>query len=257
MIAPLSGVGRQIRWEQRVYWRNPAAFSFTFAFPLMFLVIFVAINGNDSVDVSNGSVKFAQYYVPAIIAFGLISACYTNLAFTICNRRESGELKRTRGTPLEPTVYLAGIAGNVIVVALILTALVTALGLIAYGVTFPGRYLAMLINIAVGAFCFAALGVAISTFIPNEDAAPAIINFALFPLLFISGTFGSVSATSALGRIAAVFPVRHLNQAMVEVFNPFGGGNGIEPGHLAVMLAWGIGATLVSLRRFRWEPRRA
>lgn len=151
---------------------------------------------------------------------------------------------------------MTGIAGNIVVIALILTALVTALGLLAYGVTFPGRYLAMLLAIVVGAFCFASLGVAISTFIPNEDAAPAIINFALFPLLFISGTFGRVSETSALGRIAAVFPVRHLNQAMIAVFNPFGGGNGIEIRNLAVMLAWGVGAALLSLRRFRWEPRR-
>lgn len=96
MSAHASSVVRQVRWEQKVYWRNPAAFSFTFAFPLMFLVIFIAINGNDTIDLPGGSVKFAQYYVPAIIAFGLISACYTNLAFTICNRRESGELKRTR-----------------------------------------------------------------------------------------------------------------------------------------------------------------
>ena len=256
MSSAASSVVRQVRWEQKVYWRNPAAFSFTFAFPLMFLVIFIAINGNDSVDLRGGSVKFAQYYVPAIISFGLISACYTNLAFTICNRRESGELKRTRGTPLAPVTYLAGIAGNVVVVALILTALVTALGLSVYGVTFPGRYLAMAIAIVVGAFCFASLGVAISTFIPNEDAAPAIINFALFPLLFISGTFGTVSETSALGRIAAVFPVRHLNQAMVAVFNPYGGGNGRDWHHTAVMLAWGVGAAALSLWRFKWEPHR-
>lgn len=43
---------------------------------------------------------------------------------------------------------------------------------------------------------------------------------------------------------------------MIAVFNPFGGGNGIEIRNLAVMLAWGVGAALLSLRRFRWEPRR-
>ena len=123
---------------------------------------------------------------PAIIAFGLISACYTNLAFTICIRCESGLLKRARGTPLSPVVYLCGIVGNVIVVALILTALISALGVIAYGVTFPGRYLGLLVAIVAGAFCFSALGIAVSTIVPNEDAAPAIINFILFPLLSIS-----------------------------------------------------------------------
>jgi ABC-2 type transport system permease protein len=248
-------VGFQVRWEQKSYWRNPAAAVFTFAFPLLFLVIFTALNGNGTVDLSGGEVKFAQYYVPAIIAFGLISACYTNLAFTVCTRRENGLLKRARGTPLSPSVYLCGIVGNAIVVALILTSLIVALGVMVYGVTFPGRYLALVIAVVVGAFCFGALGIAVSTFVPNEDAAPAIINFVLFPLLFISGTFGPVSSDSALGRVAVVFPVRHLVQAMVHVFDPFAGGTGIIATHTLMMIAWGVVGLVVSLRRFRWEPR--
>ena len=152
-------------------------------------------------------------------------------------------------------VYLCGIVGNVIVVALILTALLVGLGVIAYGVTFPGRYLALVLAIVVGAFCFSALGIAVSTLVPNEDAAPAIINFVLFPLLFISGTFGPVSSTSALGRVAVLFPVRHLVQAMVHVFNPFGGGTGIVATHTLMMLAWGVVGLVVSLRDLRWEPR--
>jgi ABC-2 type transport system permease protein len=248
-------IGYQVGWEQKSYWRNPAAAVFTFAFPLVFLVIFTAINGNGTIDIQGGQVKFTQYYVPAIIAFGLISACYTNLAFTICIRRESGLLKRARGTPLSPVVYLAGIVGNVIVVAIILTALIIALGIVAYGVTFPGRYLALIVTIVTGAFCFSTAGIAISTVVPNEDAAPAIINFVLFPLLFISGTFGPVSSDSALGRIAVIFPVRHLVQAMVHVFDPFGGGTGIVASHVLVMVVWGIACLAISLRRFRWEPR--
>ena len=248
---------RQVGWEQRSYWRNPAAATFTFAFPLLFLVIFIAINGHYRPDVNGVRVNFAQYYVPAIVAFGLISACYTNLAFTICIRRENGQLKRTRGTPLSPMLYLSGVIGNVMVVAVILTSLVIALGVTVYGVVFPGRYLALVVAILVGAFCFSALGIAVSTFVPNEDAAPAIINFILFPLLFISGTFGPINETSTLAKIANVFPVRHLIRAMLDVFIPLhGGGDGIDATHLTVMAAWGIGGVVLSLRRFRWEPRR-
>ena len=250
-----TAVARQITWEQRTFWRNPAAATFTFAFPLMFLVIFTAINGNDRVRVAGHAVRFAQYYVPSIVSFGLISACYTNLAFVLCIRRETGILKRTRGTPLSPVDYLAGIVGNVVIVALILTALTMLLGVIAYGVTFPGRYLGLIVTIAVGAFCFSAIGVLVSTVVPNEDAAPAVINFLLFPLLFISGTFGVIRNTSLLGRIAAVFPIRHLLQQMVAVFDPFASGTGISLVHTAVMLGWGVGALLLALRRFRWEPR--
>ena len=252
----LNVVRRRIMWEQKSYWRNPAAAAFTFGFPLLFLVIFIAINGNERVGLAGGHVRFAQYYVPAILAFGLISACYTGLAFTLSIRRESGLLKRIRGTPLSPWAYLMGIVGNGVVVAAILSALVMALGFIAYHVTWPGRYVALLLTVGFGAFCFCALGILISTFVPNEDAAPAIINFALFPLLFISGTFGTVKDSSVIAKIARIFPVRHLNQSMVAVFNPFGGGNGINVGHLAVMAAWGAGALVLALRRFRWEPNR-
>jgi ABC-2 type transport system permease protein len=246
---------RQIKWEQKSYWRNPAAAVFTFAFPLLFLVIFTALYGDGTIDLPGGEVKFTQYYVPAIVAFGLISACYTNLAFTVCIRRENGLLKRSRGTPLSAVAYLGGIVGNAIVVALILTVLLVMLGVIAYGVTFPGRYLGAAVAIIAGGFCFSALGIAVSTLVPNEDAAPAIINFILFPLLFISGTFGPVASTSTLGTVATVFPVRHLVQAMVAVFNPFGGGTGIVASHTLMLLAWGVLGLLVSLRRFRWEPR--
>jgi ABC-2 type transport system permease protein len=250
----VNAVLAQARWEQKSYWRNPAAAAFTFAFPLLFLVIFTAINGNGTVNIVGGTVKFAQFYVPAILAFGLISATYTNLAFTVSNRRDTGILKRVRGTPLRPVVYLAGMALNSIIVALILSTLVILLGLFAYGITFPGRYLGLVVTAALGAFCFGSIGFAVSTFVPNADAAPAIVNFIIFPLLFISGTFGPIADDSTLARIANLFPVRHLNRQMLAVFSPFTSGTGIVLSHSAVLVAWGAAALVVSLRRFRWEP---
>ena len=108
-MSRLARLGRQVGWEQRSFWRNPAAAAFTFAFPLMFLVVFIALNGNDTVPLTGGRVKFAQFYVPAIIAFGVISASYTNLAFALSIRRDNGLLKRVRSTPLAPSMYLAGL----------------------------------------------------------------------------------------------------------------------------------------------------
>lgn len=246
----------QARWEQKSYWRNPAAAAFTFAFPLLFLVIFTAINGNEKIELHGGTVKFAQFYVPAILAFGLISATYTNLAFAVTDRRDTGILKRVRGTPLRPITYLAGMAISAVIVSLILSTLVLLLGLLAYGITFPGRYLGFVVTAALGAFCFGSLGFAVSTFVPNEDAAPAIVNFVLLPLLFISGTFGKIDDGSTLAKIANVFPIRHLNQQMLAVFNPFASGTGIIATHTAMLLAWGAGGLAVSLRRFRWSPER-
>ncbi len=254
MTAVVKSTLRQIRWERKIFWRNPASAGFTFAFPLMFLVIFVAINGNDTIDLAHGTAKFAQYYVPAIVAFGLISTCYSNLAFTISIRRDRGVLKRVRGTPLSPTVFLAGIVGNAVIVSAILTALVIALGLAVYGVTLPHRYLGLLLTVVLGAFCFTACGAAIATFIPNEDAAPAIVNFVLFPLLFISGAFGRIANTSVPGRIAAVFPIRPLVLQLTAIFDPTVSGSGIAAVHVLELIGWGVVALTVAATRFKWDP---
>lgn len=250
----MSALLSQTYWEQKSYWRNPAAAAFTFAFPLLFLVIFTAINGNETIHLNGGNVKFAQFYVPAILAFGLISATYTNLAFIVSRRRDTGILKRVRGTPLRPIVYLGAMGVSAIIVSLILSALVIALGLFVYGITFPGRYLGLVVTTALGALCFGSLGVAVSTFVPNQDAAPAIVNFVLLPLLFISGTFGKIEDGSTLAKIANVFPIRHLNQQMLAVFNPFASGTGIVATHSAMLIGWGLLGLVVSLDRFRWEP---
>jgi ABC-2 type transport system permease protein len=112
----------------------------------------------------------------------------------------------------------------------------------------------LLVAAAAGAFCFSALGVAVATFVPNEDAAPAIINFVLFPLLFISGTFSPVAEGSALAKVAAVFPIRHLLKLMVAVFNPYGSGLRLSATDLGVLVLWGVIGIVVGARRFRWEP---
>jgi ABC-2 type transport system permease protein len=237
-----------------MFWRNPGAAAFTFAFPLLFLVVFTAVYGNSTVRVRGGTVRFAQYYVPSIVCFGIISACYTNLAFLVCIRRQNGVLKRVRGTPLSPADYLAGVMGNVMAVTLIVSALTIVMGVTMYGVSFPGRYASLLVTAAVGAFCFSSLGVAVSTFVPNEDAAPAIINFLIFPLLFISGMFGPVADSSALAKVASLFPVRPMIKQMVAVFDPFTSGPALSTAHLGVMLLWGLAGVVLAVRRFRWEP---
>ena len=199
---------------------------------------------------------FAQFYVPAIVAFGLISASYTNLAFTLSIRRDNGLLKRVRGTPLRPALYLAGMGGNVVVISVILTAARhrARRRRVRRHVPRPlprprrrARVRRRSASPRSGRWCRRSC--------PNEDAAPAIINFVLFPMLFISGTFGRIDATSTLGRIASVFPVWHLNKLLEGVFNPNTTGTGVVASHVAVLAAWGVGALVVAARRFRWEPR--
>jgi len=247
----------QLKYEQKSYWRNPAAAVFTFAFPIMFLVIFASLNTGNTVDFLG--LDYNQYYVPGIICFGVISATYTNLAMTVSIRRDSGILKRLHGTPLPTSSMFGGLLLNALVISAILSALVMIVGILFYDVTFPGHWPALVIALLFGAGTFCALGVAISTVIPNADAAPAIVNGVLFPVLFLSGVFFPIQGNTVIARIADIFPIRHFVNAVFTAFDPrlpHGAGHGFSWNDISVMAIWLVAGGVVAVRNFRWEPRR-
>lgn len=248
---------RQVPYEQRSYWRSPVSAFFTFAFPIMFLVIFASLNSGTTIAFLGG-LKYNQYYIPGILCFGVMSACYTNVAITLAIRRDEGILKRLRGTPLPASSLIGGMLGNSAIITVILVALTAAVGVLFYGVTFPGHWLALAVALAVGALAFSALGIAVSALIPNADAAPAVVNGVFFPILFLSGVFFPLKSDSVPSKIADWFPVRHFVNAVFAAFDPrlpHGATHGFAWSDVGAMALWGAVATVVAVRRFRWEPR--
>ena len=245
----MSGIGlalRQVRFENRAFWRNPAAAFFTFVFPLMFMVIFNVLIGRGNSDAS-------RFFTPAIIVFAVITATYTNLAMSVTMARDEGILKRMRGTPLPAWAYLAGRIGHAIAIGVLLVIIVAAFGAIFYGVEVPWRQLPeLLLTLVLGAATFCVLGLALTSFVPNADAAPAVVNATILPLLFISNVFIRLDGAPAwIEALSSFFPVRHFADAMLDVY----AGNGLAWSDLGVMAAWALAGTVVALRFFSWEPR--
>lgn len=246
---------RQVGFENRAFWRNPAAAFFTFAFPLLFMVIFNLLFGGGDAPPGQSA---ADFFTPGIIAFSVITATFTNIAMMVTFAREEGVLKRVRGTPLPPWAYLAGRIGHAMLIALLLTVIVAAFGALFFGVEVPWTRLpALIVTLIVGAGCFCALGLALTGFIPNADAAPAIVNAAIFPLLFISNVFIQMNNAPAwLDTVSRIFPVRHFADALMEIYSPLTTGSGFNWENLGIIALWGAAGVLIALRTFSWEPRR-
>jgi ABC-2 type transport system permease protein len=246
----------QFRFDQKVFWRSPASIFFTVMLPLIFLIIFATIFGNDEIE--ELGVKTTTYYVPAIICLAVISATLQSLAINLTQDREGGLLKRVRGTPLPAHDFVAGRVGNSLVVSVLMVALVAVIGLILYDVQIPTDNLpAVAVTLAVGAFSFSCLGFALTAAIPSEDAAPAISNAVVLPLYFISGIFiPENEIPDGVLSFADHFPIRHFFQAFFAAWDPSTTGAGFAWGDLAIVAAWGVAGLLVALFAFRWEPRR-
>jgi ABC-2 type transport system permease protein len=249
---------RQARYEVLAFRRNPASVFFTFIFPIMFLVIFNLVFGHGDIQTASGTVDTSTFYVPAIVALGVISACYTNIAMSISFARDRGQLKRMRGTPLPAISYLLGRIIQATIVALILVVLVLALGVLFYNVDLPDTRLpAFIVALIIGAITFCSLGLAVTSLIPNADAAPAVVNASILPLLFISDVFiPTENAPGWLNSFASIFPVVHFADALHAAFDPFETGSGFDATGIAVMIAWAVIGIALSVRYFSWEPRR-
>src|SRR3989440_8048822 len=166
---------RQYRLERRLFWRNPSAAFFNFLLPLLFLAFFGAILHGNQHDL--------DVIVPGIAGMAVMSTTFTALAYNMTFLREQGVLKRIRGTPMPGISYLLGIAGNAVTNAALQIAIITVAGRVLFGTGWPRDWGELIVFVAVGGLCFAALGLAFSAAIPHFRSTPAYGNAGLLPAI--------------------------------------------------------------------------
>ena len=250
---------RWIAARVRVLLRSPRATFFTFVFPLLFLVIFSALNGNtlvDAVGPAAGKVRFAQFYAPSIGIFGLTTACYTSVIMGISTARDNGLLKRVRGTPLPMGVYIGSWLSGAVFTGIGAVVLMFVIAVPAFGVhLYPSMLPAAIVTLVLGAVSLAALGLAVSTFARTADQAQPLAQLTFLPLSFISGVFYPLEgAPHWLTTLAGIFPLKHIVETFDACFVPGTPHAGWSGGDLLAIAAWCVAGVVVATRRFRWEP---
>ena len=249
----------QFRYDMRSFFRNRQARFFTLALPVLFLVIFANVFGGQghTQRVAGGSIETSVYYVPGIIALGIIAASFVNLVIAVCAQRETGVLKRRRATPVPATALIAGRALTSVVTALAIAGLLLLIGWAAFGAHVPAHTaMALAVTVVIGALAFCCLGYALASVIRDQDSAQPFTQAVMLPLYFISGVFVPIDTLPHwLVRIASVFPVRHLAAALLTAYNPHTRGAGFAATDLLIVAAWGVAGFVVAVRRFSWVPR--
>jgi ABC-2 type transport system permease protein len=231
---------------------------FTLALPVLFLVSFASVFGGsgNTTQVAGGQVSTSVYYVPGIIALGVIAACFGNLVASVTAQRERGVLKRRRATPVPAGAVVAGRALTAVVTAVVMAAALLVIGWAAYGAHLPFcTTLALAVTVVTGAASFCCLGYALTSLVRNEDAALPATQALTLPLFFISGVFVPVPVLPHwLADAGEIFPVRHLADALLVAYNPHTTGLEFAGPDLLIMAAWGAASLFIALRAFSWLP---
>ncbi len=260
----------RIGYETKGYFRSPDAVFFTFLFPLIMLGIFTAA-GSSAGDIQPGpgaeGVSVGAYYLPGMLAAGMLLSGVQNLAVDIAGEKGDGTLKRLGGTPLSPVSYFIGKIGQVFVTGVLQAALLLLVAATVLGIALPTTaeaWMTFAWVFVLGITTSALLGIALSAVPRSSKSATAVVIPIVLVLQFISGVYLQFSQLPEwMQNIASIFPLKWMAQGMRAVFLPedfetLEQHGSWDLGWVAVaLLAWLVIGLVVSRLTFRWIRRDA
>jgi ABC-2 type transport system permease protein len=250
-------VRHQFRYDLRAFKRNRQARVTTLVFPVLLLVVLVGVSGGDKTVLDHGTrMRLSAYYVPGLVALGIVASSFASLVVTIVSQRETGVLKRRRATPVPAWALVAGQTLTAIATSLAVTAVLLVIGTQAYDIPVTAAALPGLLVITVlGSAAFCCFAYAVSTAIGPVGAAQPVVQVVLLPLYLISGVLVPAGKLPrAFDDVARALPLEHVASGLRTALRPHDG-LGVHAADLAVLALWTAAALAVALRRFTWLPR--
>jgi ABC-2 type transport system permease protein len=242
----------KLTWtEIKLLAREPLTMIFTFAFPLLVLLVLGGIFRNDRVTGGNfGDVLAMDYYVPGYIGLVIASIGMISLPVHLATYRERGVLRRLRASGLKELTYFGSQTVVAVLIAVVGGLLVYLLGALVYDANQPDSVVRVLLTAVVGVATFAAIGILLAGLLPSARAVQGAGLLLWFTMMFLSGTASPLELLPTwLLRVGQALPLYHLVQALQDPWNT----GTMDWQQLLATALYGAAAGVVSLYVFRWE----
>ena len=208
----------------------------------------------DAAQVEDSSLKPIQYMAPGVLSWAVSIAAVFGAALTFVNWRKKQVLRRLQLAPVQPSLVLGSRVVVSLGVALVQFVLFIGIALLpVFGLRLSGQWWLAIPLLLIGTLAFFSIGMLVGAFCKTEEAASGAANLITLPMAFLSGAFFPVDATPQwLQAISKVFPMRHLNDGMLDVMVR---GKGAEALLLpaGVLIAFTLVVGFVAAKVFRWE----
>jgi ABC-2 type transport system permease protein len=255
-VAELRLVGIQTRFQLTGIARNRRAVVLSVFFPIVLLVMFnsIFVSGSDTVELDGARVPGHAYVTGAMLAYAILLSGFTQLGIALVNQRESGQLKRLRGTPVPAWTFIVATALRAVAMVGLMAVVLLLIGGLAYNVSVSAEALVeTVLYVVLGTATMVCLAVASTTIAADVDSASAALPLTAVVLALISGIFVPVDQLpSWLEDIGKVFPVYHLAAGLQTALGETGAT--FHASDIVVLCIWALGGIVFAARRFRWEP---
>jgi len=232
--------------------RDVTTIFFTFAFPLIFLVLFGSIFSGQDVEESGKS--YIQYIAPGVLTWGVANAAVFSIAFALMQWRESDVLRILRMTPTRVSTLLSSKLAIALVIAGVQTILFVGVAMLPpFGLRPSASSWEALPLLGLGVVTFFALGAVIGSLTNTAESVAAVSNVIMLPMAFLSGSFFPLDMMPDwLQRVAQVFPLYYLNDGVGHALNGTGSSEDLLLS-LGVLGGFAVVFTAVAVKVFRWS----
>ncbi len=253
-------LGSQTRYALITSLRTQRVLVFGILFPVVLLLLFNAIfaQGTNRVTHFNGlTIATKSYYTAGMAAYAIMLQTFSALVITVTTQRETGQLKRLRGTPMPSWTFIAAYVLRSIVFVFAIVIVLFAIGVLAFDVKLHSHsLLGIIVYSALGTAALASLGIAVTIICSSAEMASTVGPFTAVMLAFISGVFIPVAVLpNWLDTIGKIFPLSHLAQGLQRSVAIGVHGTGIGASDVVILAAWGLVGIGLAAWKFRWEPQ--
>lgn len=232
--------------------RDATTLFFTFAFPLLFLIIFGLIFRNQEIGTSGGG--YIDSIAPGVLSWGLASAALFGISFTLMQWRNDDLLRLIRLTPARTWSIIAPRYAAAIVTGIVQSVLFIGVALLpVFGLHLNRRWPVALLVLVLAVTAFLALGLIVGSKANTPEAVAAIANCIIIPMAFLSGSFYPIALMPTwMQDVSRVMPMRYINDGMAYALTGQGsvGTLGISA---AALIVFSIVFVAIGLRTFRWS----
>lgn len=246
----MRGVSKLTRTEIKLFLREPMTVFFTLAFPLMCILLFGSMFGNQPIEQFDG-VGFVDRMVPGYTAMVIGTTGLMSLATLVATYREKGILRRLRATPLHPQTILAA----QVFVHFLMTAagivIMVAVGKVVYGFRLEGSLLNILPAFVLSCLSIFGLGFALAGITPTARSTQITSMVVFFLMMFLSGSVIPQPLPEAVQRYAQILPLTHVVNLLRGLWE--GGAWSAHLKEVGILLGLLVLCVIVSAKTFRWE----
>ena len=248
--------------ELKMFYRRPEQLALTFSMPA---VICLLLGSIFSAKLPHSDTSTGAVIAASMLAYGILSTSFINLGISIAADRDTGALRRLRGTPATAVSYFVGKIALVAIASFAEAVILLAVGVFVFKLRLPSDgygWFTLAWVFVLGITSCALLGIFTSNFASNAVSGAVITNGPAVALQFVSGTYVPLmSLPTWMLVVGSVFPVKWMAQGFRSVLLPpqmvaFEPAGSWEHGRVFLVLAaWSVGGLICCLRVFRWSDR--